>query len=86
MTVNDLICLGSEPVALLDYIGLAEENDELVEALATGLVEGARLSGAAIVGGETAIVSDLLSGVDRYAFGIFTRASSSYNRPNGRLI
>jgi phosphoribosylformylglycinamidine cyclo-ligase len=70
MTVNDLICLGSEPVALLDYIGLAKEDDELVEQLAKGLVAGAKEAGVAIVGGETAIVSDLLKGVGSRAFDL----------------
>jgi len=70
MTVNDLICLGAEPVALLDYIGLAEEDDELVEQLAKGLVAGAKEAGVAIVGGETAIVSDLLKGVGGHAFDL----------------
>ena len=70
MTVNDLICLGCEPVALLDYIGLENEDDELVEQLAKGLVAGAKEAGAAIVGGETAIVGDILRGVDRYAFDL----------------
>jgi phosphoribosylformylglycinamidine cyclo-ligase len=70
MTVNDLICLGSEPVALLDYIALAKESDELVEDLARGLVAGAKEAGVAIVGGETAIVSDLLKGVDDYSFDL----------------
>jgi phosphoribosylformylglycinamidine cyclo-ligase len=70
MTVNDLICLGSEPVALLDYIALERENDELVAQLSRGLVTGANDAGVAIVGGETAIVGDLLKGVDGYGFDL----------------
>src|SRR5438034_7778694 len=42
MTVNDLICLGSEPVALLDYIGLERQDDRLVTKLIEGIVEGCR--------------------------------------------
>lgn len=70
MTVNDLICLGSEPVALLDYMALEREDAGLVEQLSRGLVAGAEDSGAAIVGGETAIVGDLLKGVDGYGFDL----------------
>lgn len=70
MTVNDLICLGSEPVALLDYIALENENDDLVAQLSRGLVAGANESGVAIVGGETAIVGDLLKGIDGYGFDL----------------
>jgi phosphoribosylformylglycinamidine cyclo-ligase len=70
MTVNDLICLGSEPVALLDYLALEREDDELVRQLSRGLVAGANDAGASIVGGETAIVGDLLKGVDGFGFDL----------------
>ncbi len=70
MTVNDLICLGSEPVALLDYIALESENDGLVRELSRGLVKAAEEAGAAIVGGETAILGDLLKGFSGYGFDL----------------
>jgi phosphoribosylformylglycinamidine cyclo-ligase len=62
MNVNDIICMGAEPIAFLDYIALKEPNDNLVNDITLGLVEGARQASVAIVGGETAILSDLLSG------------------------
>ncbi len=62
MTVNDLVCLGSEPVALLDYIALEKQDDGLVAELAKGLSEGARASSTAIVGGETAVMGDVIKG------------------------
>ena len=70
MTVNDLICLGSEPVALLDYIALEREDDELVEEIGKGLVEGARVASVAIVGGETAIMKDVIKGVRGRGFDL----------------
>jgi phosphoribosylformylglycinamidine cyclo-ligase len=70
MTVNDLICLGAEPVALLDYIALEKEDDELVAQLSRGLTSGANDAGVAIVGGETAIVGDLLKSIDGYGFDL----------------
>ncbi len=70
MTVNDLICMGSEPVALLDYMALEREDDELVAQLSRGLVTGANDARVAIVGGETAIVGDLLKGIDGYGFDL----------------
>jgi len=70
MTVNDLICMGAEPVALLDYLALEKENDELVAQISRGLVAGANDAGAAIVGGETAILGDLLKGIDGYGFDL----------------
>jgi phosphoribosylformylglycinamidine cyclo-ligase len=70
MTVNDLICLGAEPVAILDYIALEKEDDELVAQLSRGLVVGATDARVAIVGGETAIVGDLLKGIGGYGFDL----------------
>ncbi|MBI3840527.1 MAG: phosphoribosylformylglycinamidine cyclo-ligase, partial [Thaumarchaeota archaeon] len=70
MTANDLICLGAEPVALLDYIALQKENDHLVSELSKGLTEGARLSGTAIVGGETAILGDIVKGLRGNGFDL----------------
>ncbi|HME18836.1 MAG TPA: phosphoribosylformylglycinamidine cyclo-ligase [Nitrososphaerales archaeon] len=70
MTVNDLICLGSEPVALLDYIALQREDDALVEELLKGIVEGARIASVAVVGGETAIMRDVIKGVGGNGFDL----------------
>lgn len=70
MTVNDLLCVGAEPVAILDYIALERENHRLVHQLAVGLVEGARLSSTAIVGGETAILGDVIKGVGGNGFDL----------------
>ena len=70
MTVNDLICLGSEPVALLDYIALERENEGLVAELGKGLVEGARRASVAIVGGETAILGDVIKGKAGWGFDL----------------
>ncbi len=61
MCANDLICTGSEPFSFLDYLAMATHDRRIVEEIAVGLVEGARQAGMAIVGGETAIVPDLLS-------------------------
>lgn len=68
VTVNDLICLGAEPISLVDYIALERENEELVSELGKGLVEGARAASVAIVGGETAILKDVVKGVDGNGF------------------
>jgi len=70
MTVNDLICLGCEPVALLDYIALEREDETLVSELMKGLVAGANEAGAAIVGGETAIMGDMVHGFDLVSMGV----------------
>ncbi|MDA4136528.1 MAG: phosphoribosylformylglycinamidine cyclo-ligase [Thaumarchaeota archaeon] len=70
MTVNDLICLGCEPVALLDYIALEREDEALVSELMKGLVAGAKESSTAIVGGETAIMRGMVNGFDLVSMGV----------------
>ena len=61
MCANDLICTGAEPISFLDYLAMAKHDRRIVEEVAVGLVKGAKQAGMAIVGGETAIVPDLLS-------------------------
>jgi len=61
MCANDLICTGAEPTSFLDYIAMSRPNRAIVEEVAIGLVKGAKEAGMAIVGGETAIVPELLS-------------------------
>lgn len=61
MCANDLICTGAEPITFLDYMAMSKPNRTIVEEVAIGLVNGAREAGVAIVGGESAIVPELLS-------------------------
>ena len=62
MSVNDILCVGAEPLVGVDYMALAQEDDELVAEIMKGLVKGAEESGCAIVGGETAVVPDIIKG------------------------
>lgn len=64
MNVNDLLCVGAEPVALVDYLAVKEPDERVFEGIAQGLYEGARQAGIAIVGGETAVMPDLINGFD----------------------
>jgi len=61
MCANDLICTGAEPISFLDYIAMNKPDRAIVEDVAIGLVKGAKEAGMAIVGGETAIVPELLA-------------------------
>src|SRR5260370_36370338 len=61
MCEHDLICTGAEPISFLDYLAMAKHDLRIVNEIAVGLAEGAKQAGMAIVGGETAIVPDLLS-------------------------
>ncbi|MCX6769922.1 MAG: phosphoribosylformylglycinamidine cyclo-ligase [Candidatus Micrarchaeota archaeon] len=62
MNVNDIICLGAKPLVLVDYLALAFEDAELVSEVMKGLKKGASEAGCAIVGGETAILPDMIKG------------------------
>jgi len=61
MCANDLICTGAEPINFLDYMAMGRPNRAIVEEVAIGLAKGAKEAGMAIVGGETAIVPELLA-------------------------
>ena len=70
MNVNDVICVGAQPLAFVDYIALKSTNEILLQDVARGLVKGARQCNMAIVGGETAILPDLITGDDKNAFDL----------------
>src|SRR2546423_218775 len=52
MNVNDLVCVGAEPIALLDYIAVEDADPEVLRQIAVGLKEGAEQAGVEIPGGE----------------------------------
>lgn len=62
MNVNDLVCVGAEPIALVDFILCREANAEICGAIGAGLRRGAELAGIEIPGGEIAQVGDVVSG------------------------
>ena len=62
MNVNDLICVGAEPIAMLDFILCAEATPEVCGELGVGLRRGAEQAGIEIPGGEIAEVGDIVNG------------------------
>jgi phosphoribosylformylglycinamidine cyclo-ligase len=54
MSVNDLVVQGAEPLFFLDYFACGKLAPEIGAAVVAGIAEGCRLSGCALVGGETA--------------------------------
>jgi phosphoribosylformylglycinamidine cyclo-ligase len=70
MNVNDIICVGAQPVGFVDYVALKQPNEHLLGEIAKGLVAGAKQSQMAIVGGETAVLPDLIAGDGENAFDL----------------
>jgi len=64
MNVNDLLAMGIEPLAFVDYIAMHEPNNEIMGQIGEGLAKGARISRMTIVGGETATLPDIINGFD----------------------
>ncbi len=62
MNVNDLVCVGAEPIALVDTILCRDADAEVIGAIGEGLRAGAELAGIEIPGGEIAQVGDVVSG------------------------
>ncbi|MFB6188544.1 MAG: phosphoribosylformylglycinamidine cyclo-ligase [Halapricum sp.] len=64
MNANDLIAAGVEPVAFVDYLAVEVPDDETSEEIGAGLREGAKRAGVSLVGGETAVMPDVIKGLD----------------------
>jgi phosphoribosylformylglycinamidine cyclo-ligase len=64
MNVNDVICVGAEPLAMLDYLAVERADPEREAAIGAGLRKGAELAGIEIPGGELAQLGELVRGFD----------------------
>ena len=54
MCVDDLVCVGAEPLFMLDYIATGKVDPDQVATVVAGVHEGCRQAGCALIGGETA--------------------------------
>jgi len=64
MNVNDLVAAGVTPVAFVDYLAVDEPSEEFSEQVGEGLAAGSDEADIALVGGETAVMPEVVSGLD----------------------
>jgi phosphoribosylformylglycinamidine cyclo-ligase len=64
MNVNDLVTQGVEPVAFVDYLAVEQADDATATAIGQGLARGAERADVALVGGETAVMPEVIQGLD----------------------
>jgi phosphoribosylformylglycinamidine cyclo-ligase len=62
MNVNDLICVGAEPLAMLDYLAVERADPQILEQIAIGLRTGAEAAGIEIPGGEVCQLPEVIRG------------------------
>jgi phosphoribosylformylglycinamidine cyclo-ligase len=62
MNVNDIVCVGATPIALLDYLAVEQPDPSALGAIARGLKAGAESAGVEIPGGELAVIPELIRG------------------------
>ncbi len=70
MNVNDLICVGAEPLIFVDYYAIEQPNKKMAAEIAKGLVAGAIQSKIAIIGGETASLPDIIKSYNGKGFDL----------------
>ena len=63
MNVNDVLCVGARPTALVDYIAVEEADADLLGPLGQGIARGCELAGVSCPGGELAQVREMIRGV-----------------------
>ena len=63
MNANDIVCVGAEPIAMVDCMAVEAMDEAFLAEIAVGLREGARQARISIPGGETARVPEMIRGV-----------------------
>ncbi|MBI4596326.1 MAG: phosphoribosylformylglycinamidine cyclo-ligase [Candidatus Tectomicrobia bacterium] len=60
MNVNDILCVGAKPISMVDYIAVQSPDTHLLEEIAKGLYEGAKISKISIPAGEIAQIKEMI--------------------------
>lgn len=69
MNANDIICVGAVPISFVDYIAASRNDTVIFKKIMAGLVKGAKEARVPIVGGETAIIPEILRG-SKFSFDL----------------
>jgi phosphoribosylformylglycinamidine cyclo-ligase len=70
MVVNDIICVGARPLAMVDYLAVEKADPQMASQLGKGLAEGARQAEIAMIGGETASLPGIVHNFDLAGTGM----------------
>ncbi|WP_414470201.1 phosphoribosylformylglycinamidine cyclo-ligase [Methanobacterium sp. ACI-7] len=70
MVVNDILCVGAEPIAMVDYLAVEKADPEIASQIGKGLAKGAEMSKIAMIGGETASLPEIINDFDLAGTGI----------------
>ena len=62
MNVNDVVCVGAQPIAVLDYIAVEQADPAVMREIGKGLKTGAERAGVEIPGGEVAVLPEIIRG------------------------
>jgi len=62
MNVNDILCVGAEPISIVDYIAVQNPDPNLLEDLVKGLVAGCKSAEVTLSGGEIAVMPEMIKG------------------------
>jgi phosphoribosylformylglycinamidine cyclo-ligase len=86
MSVNDAICAGAEPLFFLDYVAMSHDDPELLEQIVEGISQGCVEADCALLGGETAIMSDLYARGDYDLAGFCVGVAERKKLVDGKSI
>src|ERR671931_2923130 len=62
MNVNDVVCVGAQPIAMLDYLAVERADPDALARIGEGLRVGAQAANIEIPGGELAVLPELIRG------------------------
>jgi len=86
MSVNDAICCGAEPLFFLDYVAMSHDDPTLLEQIVEGISNGCVEADCALLGGETAIMSDLYARGDYDLAGFCVAVGERKRLVDGKSI